>query len=306
MEPNTYTTVVEMMPRQIAQRLLAVNTSITRAATEIRLRAGKVCAVYAQGRPYFVTKKREDQSQEPVVLEQAEIRSVLAHMCEYALYKKEDELRNGFLTIKGGHRIGVCATRLPCGDIDIASISSLSVRIAREHRGCAAELFGKTMRDGLTSVLVAGPPLSGKTTILRDLTRILASQPLYQKVVVIDERGELASVYNGVPTLDVGTCTDVLDGYPRAVGFDIALRTLSPDVVVCDELGSDTDFDSITSAGKSGVHVIASIHAPNREALLQKPAVKRCVDTGIFSRIVFLEPDPNIGKIRQVCKVVCA
>lgn len=301
MDKTAYISVIGMMPKNIAERLAALDSAAARGATEIRLRAGKPCAVYAGGRPFFI-----EHDGSPLVFSQAEIKCVVAHMCEYSLYKKEDELKHGYITIRGGHRIGICATFLQNGSVDISSISSASVRIAREHRGCAAEVFGLTMMDGLCSVLVAGPPLCGKTTILRDLSRILAGRPIFRKVAVIDERGELASVYNGTPTLDTGICSDILDGYPRALGFDIAVRTLSPDIIVCDELGGEDDFSSISNAGKSGVNVVASVHAGSVDELMQKQQVARCVDEGVFDYIAFLCGFPDIGRVKKVYRTVGA
>jgi len=307
MEANAYRDVIEMMPKHIAEKLAAVDGGVTKNAVEIRLRADKPCAVYSGSTPYFINLRGSAVTELEsgcVSFSQSEIKSVVAHMCEYSLYKKEDELRQGFVAIKGGHRIGVCATCLQSGVIDVSAISSVSIRIAREHRGCAAGVFGATMTDGMCSLLIAGPPLSGKTTIVRDLSRMLSSKPLYKKAVVIDERGELASVCDGVPVLDTGTCTDVLDGYRRKHGFDIAIRTLSPDVIVCDELGDESDFECIENAGKSGVKVLATVHAGSIGELVKRKQVSRCIDSGIFEYVVFLDTFPNIGRVTNVHRVV--
>jgi Uncharacterized protein conserved in bacteria len=301
MSKSGYKSVVGLMPKSVAEKLSLLDGAAAAGATEIRMRAAKPCTVYSGGRPHFIKNNGED-----MILGQNEIKAVVAHMCEYSLYKKEDELKHGYVTVKGGHRIGICATYLKNGGVDISSISSAAIRIAREHRGCAAELFGAVMMNGLCSILVAGPPLCGKTTILRDISRILSSRPIYKKTAVIDERGELASVYNGTPMLDTGTCSDVLDGYPRAAGFDIAVRTLSPDIIVCDELGGREDAGSILGAAKSGVDVIASAHAGNMQELMQKKQITECIDAGAFDYIVFLDTFQNIGRIKDIYKVVNA
>lgn len=297
---TAYNTVVGMMPDRIAEKMRALDAAAAAGAAEIRLRAGRPCTVFADGRSWFIP----GVNGQPLNFSQNEIKALLAHMCGYALYQKEDELKQGFVTIRGGHRIGVCATWLQNGVIDISSVGSIAIRIARQHRGCAAGVFGRTMTDGLRSVLLAGPPLSGKTTVLRDLCRILASRPVLKKIAVIDERGELAGVYHGQPALDVGACSDVLDGHPRAMGFEIAVRTLSPDLIACDELGAPGDFEALMEAGRSGVKLLASVHAGSLDELQSRGQAARCLDSGVFDYVVFLEGMPHIGRVKSIHKVV--
>jgi stage III sporulation protein AA len=295
MSDAAYETIIGMMPKGAAEKLSALDPALASEATEIRLRAGRPCAVCCGGRARFIELRGQ-----PLAFSQADIRAIVAHMCEYSLYRREEELRSGYITVKGGHRLGVCATMLQSGSVDISSISSVSIRIAREHRGCAAEIFGAAMLDGLCSVLVAGAPLSGKTTILRDLARILSSRPLYHKVVLIDERGELAGIYRGTPSLDIGVCCDVLDGYPRPAAFDIALRTLSPEIIICDELGCEEDCKNIADAARGGVKVLASAHAGSLDGLMRRASLARCVEGGVFDKVAFLEGPPRIGALREI------
>ena len=170
--------------------------------------------------------------------------------------------------LPGAHRVGFCGTAAgQDGKLStLRDVSSLNIRFAREVRGCARELYDRAFQDGLCSLVIAGKPLSGKTTVLRDLARLLGEE---HRVCVIDSRGELAGVHGGIPALDVGENTDVLNGDSKAEGIMCALRSLSPDIIVCDEIGDDAE--EVRQCMYCGVKLVVSAHAGSIRELCGRP-----------------------------------
>ena len=183
-------------------------------------------------------------------------------------------------------------------------ISSINIRIARQVYGCASgvlQAVGKNLRDG---VLVAGAPSSGKTTILRDIARQLSSGLCgdVRKVAVVDERGELAGTYRGVPQNDLGPCCDVLDGYPKGEGILQAIRSLSPEFIICDEMGGLADVEAAAQGLNAGVGMISSVHAGSVRELLRRQQALSLLHTGAFGYVVLLEGSREPGRVAGVYK----
>ncbi|MFR2562105.1 MAG: stage III sporulation protein AA, partial [Anaeromassilibacillus sp.] len=181
---------------------------------------------------------------------------------------------------------------------------SINIRIARQVYGCASAVLqavGKNLREG---VLIAGAPASGKTTILRDMARQLSSGLCgdVRKVAVVDERGELAGTYRGVPQNDLGPCCDVLDGYPKGEGILQAIRSLSPEFIICDELGGLADVEAAAQGLNAGVGMISSVHAGNVRELLRRQQAVSLLHTGAFGYVVLLEGSREPGRVAEVYK----
>lgn len=223
-------------------------------------------------------------------------------ICEYSVYSHESEIKNGFITVKGGHRIGFGGTAV-IKDGNVASmknISSLNIRIAREITGIANELLSKISYDDL-GILIVGPPSSGKTTLLRDIARQISF--LQKKcVTILDERNEIAATYNGIPSNDVGLC-DVLNGYPKKEGILQALRTLSPEIIICDEMGGTDDTFAVTQGLNAGVKIISSLHASGPGDFIKRPQALDLLSTGAFKKIVFLQNCTHPAQIKEIIKV---
>ena len=224
-----------------------------------------------------------------------EFRRLFSGLCGGAPYAFESEIKRGYFTV-GGCRVGVCGTAV-VEDGAVASVKdvrSLNLRFAREVRGAADGLFaalGGSVGGGL---LLAGPPACGKTTLLRDLARQLSESG--RKVCLIDERGELAAVADGLPGADVGPLTDVLDGYPKTYAAELALRCLSPDVIVCDEVG-DGEAEALAECADCGVDVVAAVHGgPNSLRF------RRLAESGCFSSAAFFKRGA-VGVIEGVMKL---
>lgn len=193
-----------------------------------------------------------------------EIADVFNEICGYSLYSHQSEIAEGYVTLQGGHRVGICGTAVyKDGKIDfIKDISGLNIRIAHEIPGCAEKLYKQVFSEGLTSLLIVGKPLSGKTTLLRDLARLLSVK---YRVCIIDSRNEISACCRGTPGFDIGLNTDVLCGFGKAEGIMTALRTLSPEIIICDEIGDDGDV--FRQCSYCGVKITASAHSGSLEEL---------------------------------------
>lgn len=247
------------------------------AADEIRLRLN---------RPISLSFGEKD-----VVLEHSQVRAEdIEHTFKtafsYSLHSHARELANGYITTKGGNRVGICGTAVNgSGGVEsVKNISSLNIRIAREVIGCAHEIVRSCQSD-VPSIMVIGPPGSGKTTVLRDISRILGDR---FRISLIDEQGEIAASYHGSPQNDVGRLTDVFSGYPKHTGIRTAVRVMSPRAVIVDEIGSEEDGKALEYALHSGVRLITAVHAESFEEASKKPLIKNLLAENAFEYAVEL------------------
>lgn len=223
-----------------------------------------------------------------------EIRQMSIFMSKYSLYAYEEEIRKGFLTVEGGHRIGVCG-QVSCEGEQIRRIhpiSYLNIRVAREQKGCADHIFPFLMDRGLfQNTLILSAPGIGKTTLLRDVIRILSDGSdlcAGRKVGLVDERSEIAGCLRGVPQNDVGMRTDVLDGCPKEEGMMLLIRSMAPDVLAVDEIGGERDMYALQYAMRCGCQIVATIHSRDMEELFAKPKWKDYRRERLFERYVVL------------------
>ncbi len=225
-------------------------------------------------------------------------------LCNYSVHAFQNELKNGFITVSGGHRVGISATAVTNsqGEITaIKNISSLNIRIAREIKGAADEIINNVFYDRIRSVLIVGEPSSGKTTVLRDLAgRLSGAEFGYLRVCIVDERSEIAATSEGISKNNLGFGCDVLDGYPKADGMMIALRAMSPDIIVCDEIGSDRDVIAIEGIANAGTKLVASIHAEGFSQLLKRPQFVKLMRTAVFETAVVLKGKESPGKVKEI------
>ena len=245
-----------------------------------------------------------------------ELREMMEYISNFSIYAYEEELRQGFLTIPGGHRVGICGKAvLSGGEIKtIRNISFLNIRIAGELRGCGEKLLPYLYReDRLYHSLIVSPPGCGKTTLLRDVIRLVSDGGKWtdrhgviqtvrgRKVGVVDERSELAACYNGVPQNNLGIRTDVLDGCPKEKGIELLLRSMSPEVIAVDELGGEQELELIEKSIYCGCSILATAHGEGRETWFSTDGEHRKrLLTGIFERYIFLKPGKP-GCVDIVC-----
>ena len=277
---------IKYLPDDIKKVIDSLDDKAKGQIQEIRLRVNQPVTFTINGKSTI--EKRANR-----ILTLSELDEIFNRICDYSLHTYQEEINNGFITVDGGHRIGFCGTKT---ENTIKNITSINIRIASEIFDCGFET-AKLFKAHNKGILLAGPPLSGKTTIIRDITRIIGNT---YKVAVIDERNEISATYNGKAQNEIGKYTDVLNGYKKEQGIEIATRVLSPDVIICDEIGSKKDINEILASANSGVKFIASIHAENLDDLMNKKHLRKLFDNNIFGYIVILDTEENIGMIKQI------
>ncbi len=270
-----------------AQKLIgAVSEQEMALSAELRLRVGAPAVL-------SLPDGLKTVGTSPVTRRQMD--NMVLSLCGHSVYSHQQEMASGFISLPGGHRAGVCGTAVvSSGEVcAVRDISSICLRIAREYHGCASELADRLYAGGLCSAVIAGQPASGKTTLLRDAACILADRGL--RVAVIDERGEL-SIEGSV----VSCLCDVLSGYPKGAGIMTALRGLSPDVIVCDELGGESDIHAVEAGINSGVHFLCSVHAGCALELAKRPQTAALLATGGFRRFALLAGRHQPGRVTEI------
>ncbi|MCL2014574.1 MAG: Flp pilus assembly complex ATPase component TadA, partial [Oscillospiraceae bacterium] len=227
-------------------------------------------------------------------------------ICGYSIHSHTEHIRQGFITIKGGHRAGICGTAVVSdGKITaLRDISTINMRIARQIPDIANEILYAIFSNKISGTLIAGPPASGKTTILRALIYSLASYKFgYKKVAVIDSRGELAAVFKGCAQTGIGATSDIFDGYPKGAGVSAAVRVMAPDIIIADEIGDKQESDAIADGLNSGVVFIAAAHAKNMRDLSRRAHIQKLIDLGAFEYIVFLKDRETPGEVKEILPV---
>lgn len=271
--------------------LEGLDPKIKQSVQEIRVRVNRNLAIICPQGTYFLSHDGKISSKETLLYAiPSDISEIVKIICSYSIYSYQNQIKNGFITLRGGHRAGICGTAI-VNDTQISNIrdiSSINIRIAKEIKGCCEKILEKISFNP-KGTLIAGPPSSGKTTILRDLARKLSlmKNNKIKKVAVVDERGEIGAVYQGIPQVDIGLC-DVLNGYPKGVGIVQAVRLFSPDIIICDEIGLVSEIQAIEEGLNAGVEIIASVHLGNKTDIWKRKQVKSLIATGAFQNIVIL------------------
>lgn len=228
---------------------------------------------------------------------------VVERMCQGSVYARESEFAQGFLTLPGGHRVGMAGRLAASGGsyrLVPGNITSLNIRLSRQLRGAASQLLTRLGGpDGIPSCLIFSPPGAGKTTLLRDLVRQIA---VSRQVSVVDERGELAGSDELGPRLDLGPLSDVLEFCPKAVGIMWVIRSMGPQVVATDELGAPADLSAVEEASRSGVTVLATCHGRSVKELLLRPGVGEMIRRGCFALLIGLGFSRGVGTIEEVVR----
>lgn len=283
----------QVLPAGLRAAALALPEEVRAGAEELRLRLGRPMTVLAEG------TERAVPGLPPV--DREALGAVLEIATRASAHTALERMRRGFVTIRGGHRIGLCGTAATeGGEIrSLRCLSSLDLRVARSVTGAAGPVLPLLRRDsGVYGTLILAPPGAGKTTLLRDLVRALSDgqegPPL--RVGVADERGELAALWEGKPELDVGEHTDVMDGCPKALGLELLLRGMNPQVLAADELTSPDDLGAAELAAGCGVPLIATAHGGGRDDLLRRPLYRRLLALGVFQKLVTLRRGPDGGR----------
>lgn len=275
---------------------------------EIHLRAGKPVIVLKDGKELFLGQNGHytERRREAHLVDERELEGLLQHICHYSLYAYEDELKQGFITVAGGHRVGVAGQAVLDGAGKLRTIKHirhLNIRLSHEVKGAADGILTYLYENEmLLNTLIISPPGCGKTTLLRDMIRQISDGNFYGKgqcVGVVDERSEIAGSFQGIPQNDVGIRTDVLDACPKALGMMLLLRAMSPEVIAIDELGGEEDLDAVRKVSSCGCRIVATIHGSSLEDVRRKSGMEELFRERIFQRFWIL------GKRAGKCVVLC-
>ena len=308
---RSFCEAIRLLPPFLKEPLLFAAERNHAQIREITIRAGAPVCIDTSDGVRFLQKNGFLTAIPPsncaVTIE--EVQTCLRCLTEYSLQSVQPQLKRGFFTLRGGHRAGVAGRAvMQDGEIlHIKDISSITLRIAHAVCGCGKQILSEIDWDspiGVPSVLIAGPPASGKTTILRDVIRGLAGGTCgrFFRVSVVDERSELSASYHGICQHDLGVTCDVLDGFLKSEGMMLALRALSPQIIAVDELGSDADAEAVLQVMSGGAAILATVHADSVDALMKRSVLKRLLAQRCFQFVVLLKNAQMPGMIDTIIR----
>lgn len=275
---------------------------------EIRLRVQAPLLMICNNLEFYITpegtlSKRADEA---YLVSKQELKETLEYMSSYSLYAFEEEIKHGFITIQGGHRIGI-AGKIITDETGIRSmkfISFINVRLSHQVQGCASPVLPYLYECGMVQhTLIISPPRCGKTTLLRDIIRQVSNGTGPEAGVtvgVVDERSEIGACYQGIPQNELGIRTDILDCCPKAKGMLMLIRTMSPQVIAVDEIGSREDLEAIEYVMNCGCKLIATVHGSSIEDIQQKPVLRKLVMEHWFERYIILNNRGKIGNVKEI------
>jgi stage III sporulation protein AA len=302
--------ILSFMPQTIKQALVQLTPKDSARLEEIRIRIGRPIEVVIDSKSYFLTStgKLSFDLGRGLLADHEDGQKIMNLISRHSIYAIEEELRRGYITVRGGHRVGIAGRAVvENGKIKLLKdIKSFNVRIAREMIGVADTVLPRLMNgQEFLSTLIISPPRCGKTTLIRDLVRLLSygSKELRimgHKVGVVDERSEIASCMEGVPQNDLGPRVDVLDACPKAEGMILLIRSMSPEVIVTDEIGSEEDSIAILEAMHAGVKLLTTAHGSSLEEIQRRPSLRSIFEQQVFDRYLILSKRNGVGTIEAV------
>ena len=287
---DTFRQITSHMPQELRGQMEQLPDSVIRHVEEIRLRCGQKALLTCNTR----------ELQLNCIISAQDLQMILHNLIQFSYYAYEEDLAKGFVTIEGGHRVGICGRAVIKENRPalLREISSLNIRFAREIKGCSNRILPHIFVGGkVLNTLIVSPPGCGKTTLLRDMARCLSEKGV--RTAICDERSELAGMFHCCPSFDLGPRCDVLDGCEKSWGIPMLIRSMSPQVIITDEIGKQEDVSAAMQCLVSGVSLIASIHGTCPEDLAQS-AISSLVNSGFFQRLVYLCSDEGPGTIKMI------
>lgn len=287
---DNITYFISLLPKHIGDILNNLDKNTLSLITEIRLRRSKPVIIYLKNCPYFINiggKLVNNYTSSTITIDDDNFEYITDRLCNRSYHTNIHTMIEGFITAKNGSRVGVASSAVYKDGVisSVKDISSINIRIARDFKNCSRDILNLLYTESTPSIIVAGAVMSGKTTFLRDFSRLLSNgfAGRYRKISIIDERREIANGF------DVGINTDVLAGFEKARGIEIATRTLSPDIIVCDEIGNIKELDAIQYGFSTGISFAVSVHMNNYKKMSDNLIVSKLVSTGEFDYIVLLK-----------------
>ena len=276
---QAFANAAALLPPELRGAFLSMPEAVRAGGEELRLRTG------------FAPSVRLADGERPLpfrAVTEHDLQCVLTCATGGSVHTAADSIRNGFVTARGGVRVGLCGVAsvqdgAVCG---IRRLTSVCIRVPRAVPGCAGMVLPALLEGGFADTLLLSPPGAGKTTLLREIVRGLSERGV--RVALADERGEVAGVCDGVPQFDVGPCTDVLTGAPKGEGALLLLRAMSPQVLAMDEITAEADLAAASAAANCGVRLLATAHAGGLEELCRRRACRRMLEAGMFQRAVVI------------------
>lgn len=299
--------LIKIFSNNIKKILLNSNMNFQQLQ-EVRLRVNSPLIVVYQGKEYFVSEDGSllHEASKAYCISKNEIRETIDYISSYSLYAYDDEIKQGFITIQGGHRIGIAGKAVLDEEkiTGLKYISYINVRISHEIKGCADKVMPFVEDESeIYHCLIISPPRCGKTTLLRDIIRQISNgvNGIAGKTVgVVDERSEIGACYMGVAVNDLGIRTDVLDCCPKAKGMLMLIRSMSPNVIAVDEIGDYDDVKAIEAVVNCGCKLLATVHGSSIEDIKSKPLLQKMIREKIFQRYIVLDNNKKVGNIREI------
>jgi stage III sporulation protein AA len=289
--------ILNFLPKNISDLIIQIPPNQKEELEEIRIRINRPIEIMLKGSPRFLS----------YIIQPEDAFHLMNKISHFSIYTLEEELRRGFITVSGGHRIGLAGkVILEGGRVKaIRDISSFNIRIARQKIGIAESIIPYIYKGNWMHTMIIGPPQTGKTTLLRDIARIVSTGIpkkgiQARKVGIVDERSEIAGCVDGIPQLTFGDRVDVLDGCPKAEGMMMMIRSMSPDVLIVDEIGRKEDADAIEEAVHAGIKLMMTTHGTSLEEVRKRPSLRMILDQGIFQRYVVLSRKDGPGTITHI------
>ncbi|MGN1050840.1 MAG: ATPase, T2SS/T4P/T4SS family [Acutalibacteraceae bacterium] len=301
---KNYYKIIGMFPENLITKFLFLPEDEAEKVSEIRIRSERMAVITTDEGNYYLDRRGvlSKNKSKGIKISKEDVESLFTSLCNYSVYNRQEEIKNGFITLEGGHRVGISGTAVISeGEIvNIDNISSVIIRVAREHKECSRQIL-ESLDFNIDGTLIAGEPSSGKTTLIRDISRIMSTEN-EKNIVLVDTKNEISATKLSVPQNDIGN-SDAFISYRKDVAIIQAVRNLSPDIIICDEISTKEEAEAIKNGTNSGVSFVSTIHAGDKDELKNKYIFRLLKKTGAFKKVVFLKGKEKRGEVEKIIDI---